>query len=94
MAYTIRSVELRVTDPAAKDDLLGYYEVELYGLLGKMRDRYAYAHFGTFERTDDRSVLYSATVWTDRNGEIFHDYDSEFADDLRALMVGNVEHLH
>lgn len=94
MAYKIRSAELEIVNPNAIDDLIGYYKVEIYGLLNKMRAQFACAHFGTFERIGHRSILYSATVWTERDGTIAHDYDSEFADDLKALKTGNVDHFN
>lgn len=87
----ILSAELNKIPTIGKgEELAGYYEVEIYGLLGKLeRHEYAVAHFGTFQRTQNRTVLYSATVWQE-NGKIYHNYDAEFADDLIALKKGNV----
>jgi hypothetical protein len=90
----ILSEELIIINENAKDDLLGYFQVEIYGLLKHLKAHFAVAHFGTFERTGHRTVLYSATVWTERDGQVAHCYDSEFSDDLRALLRGNVYHLH
>jgi len=82
----------RLTQTGRTDGLAGYYEVEIYGLLSKLEGHdYAVAHFGTFKR-GNRVMEYSATVWAD-NGEVFHDYDSEFCDDLQALLLGNVQFL-
>jgi len=87
----IRKAELKRVE--GKDGLVGYYEVEVYGLLSKLKGHaLAVAHFGTFERID-RALLYTATVWAD-DGEIYHDFDSEFCDDLAALERGNVELLN
>jgi len=79
----IRRAELKKIE--TDSDLAGYYEVEIYGLLSKLKGcNFAIAHFGTFERID-RAILYTATVWQEE-GEIFHCFDSEFADDLEALL--------
>ena len=84
----IRRAELQAIE-SDQSDLIGYYEVEIYGLLSTLNGHdLAVAHFGTFERIP-RAILYSATVWAE-DGEIFHDFDSEFCDDLRALTDGNV----
>jgi hypothetical protein len=87
MATEIRSAELVVTnEEAGRDELLGYYEVEIYGLKSRLHGKnFAQANFGSFEATDDRSILYSATVYAGDNGHSYHDYDSEFCDDLAML---------
>lgn len=72
-----------------RDALVGYYEVELRGLLQHMPADSVLANFGAFECTDRSTVLYSATVWAD-HGVIFHDYHSEFLDDLADLQAGRV----
>lgn len=72
-----------------RDVLVGYFEVELRGLLQHMPADFALASFGTFERTDHSTVIYSATVWAD-HGVIYHDYHSEFLDDLADLQAGRV----
>ena len=72
-------------------EFAGYYKATVYGLLGQLKGQnIALAHFGSFERKG-RFLEYSATLWRDDSGEIFHCYDSEFCDDLKALTVGNVE---
>jgi hypothetical protein len=86
----IRSENLRVVNNT-NDGLLGYYEVEIYGLLSKLGGfHYAQAHYGHFENTGDCSILYSAAVYAE-GGEIYHNYKSEFEDDLNALLTGNVD---
>lgn len=76
------------------DTLIGYFEVEFYGLLHKMEKQTARPHYGLFEKTGNRTILYSATVWTDQSGEIYHSYEDEFIDDITALEEGNVNHCH
>lgn len=89
---SFRRAELVVTNPKAINDLIGYLEIELYGLLHCLNGKqFGQAIFGTFERTNNRTLLYTATVWTDETGEIYHNYDSEFEDDLNALRRGHVE---
>ena len=90
--YAERRAELRIINQDAKNGLLGYFEVEFYGLRGKMKKNWARPHYGLFQKTDNRTILYSATVWTDETGEIFHSYEDEFIDDLSALKCGNVDH--
>jgi hypothetical protein len=51
------------------------------------------AHFGSFCRANHGYVEYSATLLADY-GNICHNYDSEFCDDLAALRAGNVEIVH
>jgi hypothetical protein len=86
----IRSERLRVTNET-NNGLLGYYEIEIYGLLSRLKGRhYAQAHYGHFENTGNRTLLYSATVYVEC-GEIYHNYKSEFEDDLDALLAGNVD---
>lgn len=90
--YAERRAELRITNPNAVDDIAGFFEVEFYGLLHKMEKSWARPHFGLFQKTKNRTILYSATVWTDESGEIYHSYEDEFNDDLTALQCGNVDH--
>ena len=88
----IRYERLNVVNEGIKDGLLGYYEVEIYGLKSKLNGKhFAQAHFGHFRETNERSILYSATVYTDKNGDVCHNYQSEFLDDLNFLKSGNCE---
>lgn len=68
------------------DDLAGYYVVVMRGLCQHMTSDAVPAIFGSFEKVGRGLVEYSATVWTE-NGEIFHDYHSEFLDDLAYLQA-------
>jgi len=79
---------LETEHPGAVDALLGYVVADITGALRLMHGyQLATAIFGTFERVDNR-VRYTATVWTDENGTICHNYDSEFADDLICFRNG------
>jgi hypothetical protein len=83
--------ELIITNRGAKDnELLGYFEVEMYGIAKHMRNNEVQAIFGSFRKTGNRTVLYSATVWADKDGQPGHSYESEFEDDLIALRVGRL----
>lgn len=85
----VTSAELEITNETG--EFAGYYKATVYGLLSQLHGKdIALAHFGSFKRKG-RYLEYSATVWRDRTGEIFHNYDSEFCDDLIALKTGNVE---
>ena len=48
-----------------------------------------FAQYGTFERTDCSTLLYSATIERE-NGQIIHNYESEYVDDYTALKNSNV----
>lgn len=78
-------IEIEDTAPEG-DDLAGYYIVVMRGLCQHMTSDAMTAIFGTFERAGRGLVEYSATVWAE-NGEIFHDYHSEFLDDLAWLQA-------
>ena len=83
----ITNGKLEITNPSAIDDLLGYYKVNLRGVIKKMQGaRYAVCHFGTFERVSPTLIQYSATVWTERDGKVYHYPDSEFDDDLEMFL--------
>lgn len=71
-------------EPTGQDELVAYYIVQLRGLCQHMKGDATQAIFGTFERVGRGLVEYSATVWAE-DGEIFHDYHSEFLDDLAYL---------
>jgi hypothetical protein len=89
MTVKILHNELRVANPDEEDGLYGHFEVEIYGLLSRLKGHhYGYAHFGCFENTGNRTLLYSATVYRE-NGSICHPYESEFEDDFIALKNGN-----
>lgn len=86
--------ELIITNQDAKDnELLGYFEVEMYGVAKYMKSNEAQAAFGNFRKTGNRTVLYSATVWADGAGQPAHYYGSEFDDDLADLKSGRIDHL-
>jgi len=90
----IQSEHLEIENPGIIDGLLGYEVVDIAGALRMMHGKvYAVAAFGTFERVGDR-VQYTATVWTDENGQIFHSYDSEFCDDLAMFRNGQCEYMN
>lgn len=72
--------------PNDDEELVGYYQVLLRGLCQHMTEDIMTAHFGTFERAGRGLVEYSATVWAE-NGAIFHNYHSEFVDDLIWLQT-------
>ena len=83
--------ELVIINPNAGDnDLLGYFEVELYGIAKYMKADEVQAIFGGFRKTGNRTVLYSATVLADKDGQPGHCYQSEFDDDLIALRDGRL----
>lgn len=90
MAKRIKTIteEIEITNPEAKDDLLGYYKVELFGLLQHMpkKANTFQAIYGQFDKTAHKTIIYTASVWTDSTGEIYHCYISEFEDDLHRLM--------
>lgn len=65
-------------------------EIETTGDLQYMTGEMVMAHFGSFEKTGNGTVLYSATIEREADGTILHDYESEYADDYRALKAGNV----
>ncbi len=92
--YKERRAELVLINPIKGDidTLIGYFEVEFYGLIHKMKKQVARPHYGLFEKTGNRTILYSATVWVDQSGKIYHSYEDEFIDDLTALKEGNVDH--
>lgn len=73
----------------------GYYIVEVAGINHKMRRGYddVLATFGSFHR-NGRTLVYTASVWQDENGEIDHPYNSEFLDDIYQLIDGQVEWMH
>jgi len=100
MAITTSYYEIETHYPEAlqKPGLLGYLVVEMRGLRKYMPKNVANAIYGSFEKTDDGTVLYSATVFTDymANGcgiGIMHYPDSEFLDDLNWLKKGHCENL-
>ncbi|MFW6098061.1 MAG: hypothetical protein ACOC9Z_08285 [Chloroflexota bacterium] len=67
-----------------RDVLVATYRVLLRGLCQHMSDDTVMAIFGSFERVGQGLVEYSATVWAD-HGVIYHNYHSEFLDDLAWL---------
>ena len=87
---TYAEIERIAGTGSSRDEMVGYYVVELVGYCGMMKGHSeALAHFGSFRRSGDK-VLYSATVWADY-GNIYHSPDSEFCDDMIALRNGAVE---
>jgi hypothetical protein len=72
------------------------FECETWGELGLMPRRadVVMAIFGTFERTEERTLLYSNVVCEQdgaSDNEILHSYDSMYLDDLARLRTGQVE---
>jgi hypothetical protein len=77
----------------------GYQEllvVETYGDLKYMprNAQMVWAIYGCFERTNQKTLLYTATILRERSGEIGHCPDSEYLDDYYALKAGNIEILY
>lgn len=66
-------------------------EIETRGDLQYMPAECVMAIYGSFEKTGNGTVLYSATIEREADGTILHNYDSEYADDYRALVAGRVE---
>ena len=49
------------------------------------------AIFGCFKRTENGTLLYTASVERERDGSIGHDPHSEYFDDYRALKENRIE---
>ncbi len=49
------------------------------------------ATYGTYQRTANGTLLYSAGIARENDGSLSHDYDTEYADDLRSLKAGRVQ---
>ena len=76
---------IEYTNKGAKDDMVGYYNVITKGHMDGKAGNIGLASFGTFEKINDTWVLYTATLWSDDDGKIYHCYESEYADDLAYL---------
>ncbi len=73
-----------------------YFEIETWGQLKFMPQKAlsVIAHFGSFSRTTEGTLLYQDFVIRDENeseAELLNGYDSMYLDDLNALKSGNVE---
>lgn len=89
---TARVEPFRIVREAIDDEM---YTVEISGINGKLRRGYdfAMATFGSFER-NGRTLVYTASVWRDENGEIEHPFNSEMLDDVYQLIDGQIEWMH
>lgn len=52
------------------------------------------ATYGTFERTGNGTLLYSAGIARESDGRLSHDYDTEYGDDLSSLKAGTVTKIY
>lgn len=68
---------------------------EISGITSHMKRGYDYAlaTWGCFER-NGRTLVYTASVWRNGDGEIEHNPNSEMLDDIYQLIDNQIEWMH
>lgn len=86
---TARVASFAIISETIEGDML---TAEIRGINSHMRRGYefALAQNGSFER-NGRTLVYTASVWRDENGEIEHNPNSEMLDDIYQLIDGQIE---
>jgi len=90
MAHKIVSYEIVQNGPQEQ------VEIETTGDLKYMprNAQLVMATYGTYERTGNGTLLYSAGIAREKDGSLSHDYDTEYGDDLVSLKNGRIQVLY
>jgi hypothetical protein len=83
---------IEYTNKSAKDEMVGYYNVILKGKMEGPAGTVGQGIFGGFEKINDNWLWYTATVWSDQQGEIYHSFESEYLDDLHCLKHNQLDY--